>query len=131
MSAVRQATAALPFLVFVFSFCCLPASSSVTTSCSAQDVINNRKPTLEERLLYGLKVRTKDERVFIKLVVKLVETGKIKQEIVDQAFFWVQKERERKKKGDPEAKKHIEKYPFFYFKEVFKLNAKRAGVVIR
>ena len=102
----------------------------MSPACTAQDVVTNRKPTLEERLRFGLRVRTKDEQKFIKLIVGMVEKGKLKQSIVDQAFFWVQREIRRKEQGDPKAKKHIQKYPFFYFKQIVKLNAKRAGVII-
>ena len=92
---------------------------------SGQDAISNRKPTLEERLTYGLKVRTADEKKFIKELVALVDSGKLKQKTVDESFFWVQREMERKKKGHPRARKYIEKYPFFYFRQIVKLNAKR------
>lgn len=121
MSVVRQAITAMTVLVL---------AGWLPPATTAQDVINNRKPTLEERLTYGLKVRTRDEKRFIKIVVALVDNKKLDQKIVDQAFFWVQREMERKAMGFPDAKKHIDKYPFFYFKQILKLNAKRAGVKI-
>lgn len=122
MSAVRQAIAALAFVVLASGF---------SSTGLSQDAVKNRKPTLEERLSYGLRVRTADEKKFVKVVVQLVETGKLKQDVVDQAFFWVQKEIRKKKEGDVSAKKHIDKYPFFYFKQIVTLNAKRSGVLIR
>lgn len=122
MSAFRQALTALFFLAF---------AGVLTPALTAQDVINNRKPTLEERLQFGLKVRTTDQKKFIKTVVNLVKTGKLKQKVVDESFFWVQKEMEKKKRGEPDARKHIDKFPFFYFKRVIKLNAKRQGVIIK
>ena len=121
MSAVRQAITAFLFLLMV---------GNLQPTLNAQDVIDNRKPTLEERLTFGLRVRTADEKKFIKKIVGLVNIGKLDQKYVDQAFFWVQREIKRKQEGDPKAKKHIEKYPFFYFKQIVKLNAKRAGVVV-
>lgn len=123
MSVVRQATTAIVFLI---------VAGLLSPTLSAQDVVNNRKPTLEERLTFALRVRTNAEKKFVKDVVKLVDTGKLPQKIVDEAFFWVQRELERKKKGDPNAKKYIEKYPFFYFREILKLNAKKkANLIIK
>ncbi len=121
MSAGRQAILAVLFCVCV---------GGLAHDATAQDVINNRKPTLEERLTFALKVRTADEKAFIKLIVAKVKAGTLKQKTVDEAFFWVQREIERKKKGDPKAKKYILKYPFFYCKRIVKLNAKKAGVIL-
>lgn len=121
MSAVRQAVTAVLLLV---------GAGILSPAATAQDVINNRQPTLEERLKFGLRVRTPDEQKFIKRIVLLVQIGKLDQKIVDQAFFWVQREIKRKQEGDPTAKEYIDKYPFFYFKQIVTLNAKRSGVIL-
>lgn len=102
-----------------------------SSSLMGQDVITNRKPTLEERLNNGLRTRRTSEKEFVKKVVKLVDTGKLKQKTVDEAFFWVRRELEKANNGDPGARKHIAKYPFFYFQRIVTLNAKRAGVTIK
>ena len=118
MSVVRQAIPV--FFLFV----------GFGSSLPAQDAVKNRKPTLEERLKYGLRARTRDEKKFITTIVGMVNADKLKQKVVDESFFWVQREIERKKKG-VSTRKHIEKYPFFYFKKILILKAKRTGVTIK
>lgn len=120
MSAARRAFV----LCFVFAGC-------LTGAGRAQDVVKNRKATLEERLTFALRVRTADEKKFIKKVVGLVKAGTLKQKVVDESFFWVQREIERKKQGHKDARKNIDKYPFFYFKRIVILNAKRSNVIIK
>jgi hypothetical protein len=63
-------------------------------------------------------------------IVGMVKTGKLKQKVVDESFFWVQREIDRKKKGISN-RKYIDKYPFFYFKRIMILNAKREGITIK
>ena len=109
---------------------CLFAIAGSASQASAQDVINNRIPTLEERLNFGLKTRRPTEKAFIRQVVALVDAGTLKQKVVDESFFWVRREMEKSKRGDPTARKHISKYPFIFFQRIVKLNAKKAGVII-
>lgn len=109
---------------------CLLSFAGASTQATAQDVINNRVPTLEDRLNFGLKTRRPTEKAFIRQVVALVDAGTLDQKIVDESFFWVRREMEKKKKGDPTARKHILKYPFIFFQRIVKLNAKRVGVTI-
>ncbi len=122
-------------VVIALAFCLLGVTlfgvTNVATKASAQDVINNRIPTLEERLNFGLKTRRPTEKAFIRKVVALVDNGTLKQKVVDESFFWVRREMEKSKMGDPNAKKHILKYPFIFFQRVVKLNAKRVGVSIQ
>ena len=100
-------------------------------TANAQTGAEGREATLEERLTSVLRVRTGTEKKFIKYVVMLVETSKLDQKIVDESFFWVRREIERKKNGDPKARKNIDKYPFFYFQRVLKRNAARVGFTIK
>ncbi len=122
-------------VVIALAFCLLVVTlfgvTDVARKASAQDVINNRIPTLEERLNFGLKTRRPTEKAFIRKVVALVDNGTLKQKVVDESFFWVRREMEKSKMGDPNAKKHILKYPFIFFQRVVKLNAKRVGVSIQ
>lgn len=113
----------------VLTFCFL-SFAGTSSQGSAQDVINNRVPTLEDRLNFGLKTRRPTEKTFIRQVVALVDAGTLDQKVVDESFFWVRREMEKKKKGDPTARKHVLKYPFIFFQRIVKLNAKRAGVTI-
>lgn len=117
-------------VVIALAFCLLGVTD-VAMKASAQDVINNRIPSLEERLNYGLKTRRPTEKAFIRKVVALVDAGKLKQKVVDESFFWVRREMEKSRMGDPNARKHISKYPFIFFQRVVTLNAKRVGVTIR
>lgn len=47
-----------------------------------------RGPLLRERLLAGLRVRTKADRAFIDRVVLLVNRGILPVKLVDSTFFW-------------------------------------------
>lgn len=122
MSSYRNAVFALVFLFI---------SVLMTATASAQKGTTKRLPTLEERLVFGLKARRASERAFIKRIVLMVNMGELKQKTVDESFFWVRNEMEKKKRKDPNAKKHIDKYPFFYFEQVIKANAKRNGVIVK
>ena len=117
-------------VVIALAFCLLGVTD-VAKNSSAQDVINNRVPSLEDRLNFGLKTRRPTEKAFIRKVVALVDAGTLKQKVVDESFFWVRREMEKSKMGDPNARKHISQYPFIFFQRVVKLNAKRVGVTIR
>jgi len=47
-----------------------------------------RGPLLRERLLAGLRVRTKADRQFVERVVELVGRGILPLKLVDSTFFW-------------------------------------------
>ena len=59
----------------------------MTATASAQKGTTKRLPTLEERLVFGLKARRASERAFIKRIVLMVNMGKLKQKTVDESFF--------------------------------------------
>lgn len=51
---------------------------------------------MEERLLAGLRVKTKSDRKFIAHVVDLTERGVLPVKLVDSTFFWARAKARRR-----------------------------------
>ncbi len=108
-----------------FALCCLVLLLSgfvfTTGRCQANDDQGSsgvETATLEQRLKFGLKARRPEEFEYLGKVVDFVEAGVLPQELVDQSFFWV-------RKNKPNTN-----FPFIYFEQVLRLQGKRAGVPV-
>lgn len=61
--------------------------------------VQQRKPTFEERLVFGLQVRRPSEFEFISAVVDTVDRGELPQKVVDRVFAYARRRRDRSRQA--------------------------------
>ncbi len=78
--------------------------------------------TLQQRLRFGLKARTKAELAYVNQVVVLVQTGVLPRQLVDRVFFWARRKAWQKRIGSKTRR------PLVYFRPALTILAARLGV---
>lgn len=99
------------------SLACLPLLILAGGEAKAQIP---RGPVLRERLLVGLRVRTKSDREFVDQVVELVGRGVLPLKLVDSTFFWA-----RAKAAKRNSRSNS---PMVYFRPGLIARAKALGI---
>ncbi len=85
---------------------------------------NVRKPTLKERLTFGLRARRPSEKSFIDAVVDTVNRGELPLKLVDRTFFWA-------RSRSPRQVRTYQRRPIIYFQPALELQAERLNIAIR
>lgn len=85
----------LPKVLFIAVL--MAALTALTAASAVAQSVDNREPTLRERLVLGLQVRRPAEFAFIDAVIDTVNRGELPEKIVNRMFFWA---RGRAPKGD-------------------------------
>lgn len=97
------------------------AACVAATSADGQTV-DNRQPTLRERLVTGLQVRRPSEFAFIDAVVDTVDRGEMPERLVDRFLFWARKKA-------PHARDAHR--PIVYFQPALTIQASKLKIAIR
>lgn len=79
-----------------------------------------RGPVLEERLLVGLRVKTKSDEKFIHRVVLLVKQKTLSVKLVDSTYFWARAKAARSRR--------LANNPMVYFRPALVARAAKLGI---
>lgn len=107
---------------FLVGSCLCGVLAAVVFPSAVSEAQLTRGPALEERLLVGLKVRTREDREFVEQVVKLVNQGKLPVKLVDSTFFWARDKASRKRS--------MANRPMVYFRPALLSRAAKLGISI-
>ena len=96
---------------------CLPV---LALSGQASQAQVPRGPVLKQRLLVGLRVKTKSDRQFITRIVELVERRILPVKLVDTTYFWA--------RAKAAKSRTLSNNPMVYFRPGMVVRAAKLGI---